>query len=487
MNNDPIYLKVSSPYYMGFGKYFLIALSVLLVSFTIPSAFAVSVSAPAGSSVPGCEETNECFIPADVTINVGDSLTWYNADTDAHTVTSGSAADGPDGNFDSSLFMAGTTFEVTFDEAGSYPYFCLVHPWMVGTVTVEDSSISQPVPTPVPTPTPTPSPAPFGTDVVATVGSSVPGCEDSRNCYDPYRITVGRGSTVTWYNADTAAHTVTSGTPNRGPDGEFDSSLFMGGTSFSVTFDDYGTYPYFCMVHPWMEGQVIVQRGGTISPVPTPAPTPTPFASLSISTDRSSYSPGTVVTINANTDANANVAVSVTDSDRTNIVSRTISTDRNGQGEIEFKLSDSARSGTYNVDASASINGRTVSDSSSFTVKSSSARVSILSLSPTDQQGNPVSSFSKGKLGFVKVVIDAEASVGSLVTINLFDSDLTSLGIGSFKTTLSPGTSEMTLSFFIPNDAESGTADIYANAFTDWPSQGGTPLTGEKQASVTIR
>ncbi len=100
------------------------------------TSFTGTISAPAGSSVPGCEETNECFIPADVVINVGGTVTWSNDDTAAHTVTSGSAAGGPDGNFDSSLFMAGGTFSHTFDEAGEYPYFCMVHPWMSGTITV---------------------------------------------------------------------------------------------------------------------------------------------------------------------------------------------------------------------------------------------------------------------------------------------------------------------------------------------------------------
>ena len=94
------------------------------------------VSAPAGSSVPGCEERNQCFIPADVTISVGDTVTWSNDDTAAHTVTSGIASEGPDGIFDSSLFMAGTTFEHTFNEAGEFDYFCMVHPWMTGRVQV---------------------------------------------------------------------------------------------------------------------------------------------------------------------------------------------------------------------------------------------------------------------------------------------------------------------------------------------------------------
>ena len=96
----------------------------------------VTVIVPEGTAVPGCEETNECWLPPSVTINAGDTVSWDNVDTAAHTVTSGTPADGPDGIFDSSLLMGGATFEVTFDEPGSYDYFCMVHPWMVGDVQV---------------------------------------------------------------------------------------------------------------------------------------------------------------------------------------------------------------------------------------------------------------------------------------------------------------------------------------------------------------
>ena len=96
----------------------------------------VVVTVPAGTSVPGCEETNECYLPPSVSVNVGDTVSWDNVDTAAHTVTSGTPADGPDGKFDSSLLMGGKTFEVTFDTAGSYDYFCMVHPWMIGDVQV---------------------------------------------------------------------------------------------------------------------------------------------------------------------------------------------------------------------------------------------------------------------------------------------------------------------------------------------------------------
>ena len=96
----------------------------------------VSVTIPAGTSSPGCETSNACYTPASVTINAGDTVKWDNVDTAAHTVTSGSPADGPSGVFDSSLVMGKASFEHTFDKAGTYDYFCMVHPWMVGNVIV---------------------------------------------------------------------------------------------------------------------------------------------------------------------------------------------------------------------------------------------------------------------------------------------------------------------------------------------------------------
>jgi amicyanin len=95
------------------------------------------VTIPSGSSTPGCETTNQCFTPNTVTVGVGGTVTWTNSDTAAHTVTSGTATNGPDGTFDSSIIMAGKTFSFTFDNAGTYDYFCVVHPWMTGKVIVE--------------------------------------------------------------------------------------------------------------------------------------------------------------------------------------------------------------------------------------------------------------------------------------------------------------------------------------------------------------
>ena len=116
-------------------------LAVFVVIAVTPSAFADHMSATVtnapGSSTPGCETTADgCFIPSMVTLDIGGEVTWENDDTAAHTVTSGTPTEGPDGIFDSSLVMAGSSFSHIFEEAGSYDYFCMVHPWMQGMVMV---------------------------------------------------------------------------------------------------------------------------------------------------------------------------------------------------------------------------------------------------------------------------------------------------------------------------------------------------------------
>jgi predicted secreted protein with PEFG-CTERM motif len=123
---------------IAMGSFFvLFAIAGMFASPAFADHMNAEVSIAQGSSVPGCEKTNECFIPSEVTIDVGGEVTWSNDDTAAHTVTAGSAADGPSGVFDSSLFMAGTTFSHKFDVEGEFPYFCMVHPWMSGLVVVQ--------------------------------------------------------------------------------------------------------------------------------------------------------------------------------------------------------------------------------------------------------------------------------------------------------------------------------------------------------------
>ena len=130
-------MKITTKTTMTFFSMMTIVAAGLMATTAIPVAYAeATVSLPVGSAVPGCEETDACYIPSSVNVGVGEMVTWSNDDTAAHTVTSGTAAGGPDGVFDSSLFAAGTTFSHTFEEEGTFDYFCMVHPWMVGNVVV---------------------------------------------------------------------------------------------------------------------------------------------------------------------------------------------------------------------------------------------------------------------------------------------------------------------------------------------------------------
>lgn len=76
--------------------------------------------------------------------------------------------------------------------------------------------------------------------------------------YSPNGINVKAGTTLTFDNTDGNFHTVTSGTPEFGPDGKFDSSLLASGKSFDVKLDKPGTYNYFCTIHTTMRGTVTV-------------------------------------------------------------------------------------------------------------------------------------------------------------------------------------------------------------------------------------
>jgi nitrite reductase (NO-forming) len=97
---------------------------------------ATSVSIVTGSS----SLTDTAFQPNPVQVSVGDTVTWTNDDTQPHTVVSGANGQ-PSGEFDSSpnfnpLIAPQQTFEHTFTQAGQYPYYCALHPNMVGTVSV---------------------------------------------------------------------------------------------------------------------------------------------------------------------------------------------------------------------------------------------------------------------------------------------------------------------------------------------------------------
>jgi plastocyanin len=102
------------------------------------------VDIPTGSGVPGCEVDDWCFMPANLHVHVGDTVTWVNSDNLPHTVTSVSPTgaqtptpEDEDGLFDSGFMSGGDEWSHTFNVEGEYYYYCQLHPWMEGEVTVE--------------------------------------------------------------------------------------------------------------------------------------------------------------------------------------------------------------------------------------------------------------------------------------------------------------------------------------------------------------
>ena len=124
---------------MNLTTFSIFALFTISVIGIAPAVFADSVTVliPEGTSVQGCETTDECYIPFGVKIDVGDEVIWTNEDLAFHTVTSGNPTDGPDDLFDSGMFKIDEQFSHKFEESGNFDYFCTLHPWMQGTVVVQ--------------------------------------------------------------------------------------------------------------------------------------------------------------------------------------------------------------------------------------------------------------------------------------------------------------------------------------------------------------
>ncbi|MCH8085231.1 MAG: plastocyanin/azurin family copper-binding protein [Nitrosopumilus sp.] len=182
------------------------------------------------------EEGNPDYMPDVVVVTQGNTVEWINEDSVIHTVTS--AVDFGE-TFDSGLMDAGDvfTFDTTNLAAGEYEYLCIVHPWMVATLVIEEPKES--------------------IKVIIPEGAGIP--DDGQIYFDPQVIDVTVGTTVVWENLDSTVHTATSGDPDEGVNGLFDSEMMAVGDMYEFTFTEVGSYDYYCTFHPWMLGTVNVE------------------------------------------------------------------------------------------------------------------------------------------------------------------------------------------------------------------------------------
>ena len=115
------------------------SVSAIFLLFIVQNVYAESeffVYNTKGSYNLGCELDNSCFEPYNQRIQIGDIVTWINNDDAIHVVVSGEPNSGADGLFDSGFLKMNESFSFTFDSEGNFRYFCTLHPWMNGLVTV---------------------------------------------------------------------------------------------------------------------------------------------------------------------------------------------------------------------------------------------------------------------------------------------------------------------------------------------------------------
>src|SRR5215211_5182284 len=185
------------------------------------------------------EIIDEQFVPAEVTIDAGQSVTFINLDDDEHTATGI--------GFDTGVLNPGDWATITLEKSGEAPFTCQFHPEMLGKVMVQGDDMSaspvaaSPVASPVALGTPGSGDAESANDVTVSIIDFA---------FETPELEIPAGTTITWVNDGQAIHTVT------GPFG--DSGVIQPGDSFSFTFDEAGSFDYVCQLHPQMTGRIVV-------------------------------------------------------------------------------------------------------------------------------------------------------------------------------------------------------------------------------------
>ena len=263
--------------------------------------------------LPGASaQGNPSYDPADLRVPTGEGIQWINNDNVPHTVTS-LKDDGK--SFDSSIISPNGNYTLDTSALGDseYEYFCTIHPYMrakfimgsgmpsppattgqnksvtgntstvgsqqttddtmmnvsignnsresIGTAAKNNYTNEQPIAsnsneTSITNNMSSSRAASSISTVSIASGSSIP---SNREFFVPKSVETTIGNMITWKNEDFTPHTVTSGNITTGKTGVFDSNIMQKGSTFSFLFDKVGEYNYFCTIHPFMTGRIIVK------------------------------------------------------------------------------------------------------------------------------------------------------------------------------------------------------------------------------------
>ena len=125
---------------------FVRVIAAALTALTLTIGVSVPMTTHAGDTEHAVQISGFAFVPAELTIMVGDTVTWTNLDSVIHTATSTTGA------FDAGDLDQNESYSLTFTAAGTYDYLCTPHPEMTGRIVVQ--AAAEPA---APTPTPAPS------------------------------------------------------------------------------------------------------------------------------------------------------------------------------------------------------------------------------------------------------------------------------------------------------------------------------------------
>lgn len=226
-----------------------------------PSAYEVGIR----EGSPG-DPDSWGFSPNDIRIIEGDTITWRNEGSTAHTVTSDTDA------FDSGEIAPGSAWQRRFSLAGVYQYHCTPHPWMQGLVRVARPGHDPPTAPDPPGHNTATGPDADVTPVVVSNTATGPARVSMRIVepnlsspdswgFTPREVRIRSGDTVVWENQGAMLHTVTA------DDGSFDRDMQPGST-WERRFDSPGTFSFHCRPHPWMKGTIVVSERNTASAPP---------------------------------------------------------------------------------------------------------------------------------------------------------------------------------------------------------------------------
>src|SRR5215213_6051915 len=181
------------------------------------------------------------FVPGELTVDLGQTVAFVNVHHDEHTATGS--------GFDTGVIASGEVATVVLDTAGRFAYACQIHPVMTGRVDVRGSDGVVPE--------------------TQSAAEEVPGdattVRIANLAFNPAEVTIPTGTAVSWINDDSVPHTVTS------TEGDFDSGIFDPGANFTWTFNQPGSFPYACQIHPQMRGTVIAEGDAVASASPVSA------------------------------------------------------------------------------------------------------------------------------------------------------------------------------------------------------------------------